>query len=234
MQRSRINTLLADAEDFLAACRVALPPFAFWTPDEFERRVRDGHERLVAAGMGWLVSDFGLDDFAADGVVGFCSCSGTDQQDGRTYAERHLVLREGQRIPHRFHRRRCKDLINCGPGNLCLCLHRTNPDDGLDETANVQVQVDGLTRKLAPGARLVLRPGERALIEPVIFHQCRAEQDDLVAREVSSATDEESDTLFLPQVGLAAAIEEDEMPRRLLVSDYAGRFPELLSPRSGT
>ena len=229
MERSRINTLLADAEDFFAASNVALPEFAFWHPDEFEHRVRSGHERLVVSGMGWLVSDFGLDDFASEGMIAFCSCAGASDIDaGRTYAERHFILRESQRIPTRFHRLRTKDLINCGPGNLCLRLHRSTPSGVLDETVNVQTEIDAAVRKLTPGARLVLHPGERVLIEPMTFHECWAEQDDVIAREISSASDEISDTFFLSQIGFATALDEDEKPRRLLISDYAKRFPELL------
>ena len=227
MERSHINTLLADAEDFFAAAGVVLPPFAFWRPDEFARRVRAGHERLVISRMGWLVSDFGLDNFAAEGTVAFCAGAG-DSGGARNYAERWFILREGQRIPERFHRRRTKDIVACGPGNLCLRLHRTTPDAAVDETANLEAEVDGAARKLAPGARLVLRPGERALIEPMTFHECRAEQGDLIIREISTATDEMLDSFFLPHIGLAADIDEDEQPRRLLVSDYAGQFPELV------
>ena len=223
MERSRINTLLADAEDFFAAENIALPPFAFWLPDELGRRVRAGHEKLVASGMGWLVSDFGLEDFAAEGMVAFCAGA------GENYAERWFIVREGQRIPERFHRRRTKDLVNCGPGNLCLRLHRSTPDATLDETVNLQVEVNGTARKLAPGSRLVLRPGDRALIEPLTFHECRGEQGDVIVREISTATDEMLDSFFLPGISLAVDISEDEQPRRLLVFDYAGQFPELVA-----
>ncbi|MCY4325064.1 MAG: D-lyxose/D-mannose family sugar isomerase [Betaproteobacteria bacterium] len=224
MKRSLINTLLADGEDFFAANSVALPSFALWRPDEFSRRVSAGHENVVASRLGWLVSDFALGDFAAEGLVAFCASAGGGAGN---YAERLLILRDRQRIPDRFHRRRVKDLINCGPGNLCLRLHRTTPSDTLDETANLQVAVDGAVRKLAPGARLLLRPGERVRIDPLTFHECQAEAGDLIAREISTATDEMLDSFFLPQIALAMSIVEDEPARRLLVSDYPDQFPEL-------
>ena len=38
MKRSRINDILGSADDMIRSHGFALPPFAYWTPDEFKAK----------------------------------------------------------------------------------------------------------------------------------------------------------------------------------------------------
>ena len=38
MKRSEINALMRRAEAFMAECGFHLPPFAFWSPDDWRRK----------------------------------------------------------------------------------------------------------------------------------------------------------------------------------------------------
>ncbi len=51
MKRSAVNTIIRDAEAFIASFNVALPPFAHWTPEEFHQR-RAEADGIVDAGLG--------------------------------------------------------------------------------------------------------------------------------------------------------------------------------------
>ena len=38
MKRSEINQILAEADDFMKEFKIELPPFAYWSPEEFVRQ----------------------------------------------------------------------------------------------------------------------------------------------------------------------------------------------------
>ena len=54
MKRSRVNEIMAEADAFIRSFGFLLPPFAYWTPDEFKRRgsaaagIIDTHAHLLS------------------------------------------------------------------------------------------------------------------------------------------------------------------------------------------
>ena len=62
MLRSEINALIRDAEGYFKAERFRLPPFAFWTPDDWAKPDGDISE-IVDCGLGWDITDFGLGEY---------------------------------------------------------------------------------------------------------------------------------------------------------------------------
>ena len=53
MKRSRINEIMAEADEMIRRYGFVLPPFAFWTPDEFKAkqdRARARHRRPLRLG----------------------------------------------------------------------------------------------------------------------------------------------------------------------------------------
>ncbi|MBF2735198.1 MAG: D-lyxose/D-mannose family sugar isomerase [Betaproteobacteria bacterium AqS2] len=233
MKRSHINTILADAEDLINGAGSFLPPFAFWPPEELVANVRSkGCEGIVTAGLGWTVTDFGLDNFIENGLVVFTLRMGDHHQlaagRGRLYAEKLLVQREGQRTPFHYHNVKTEDVINRSEATLNVHLHHAASNGELDESRRLNVMVDGQRREFLPGASVTLRQGESLTIEPKVYHDFVAAGGDVVASEISLANDDANDNFFYEPVGVANSIEEDEPPRRLLVQDYPSHFPALL------
>lgn len=233
MRRSHINTILADGEDFMKIRNVTLPPFANWDPETFTEKVTaHGYAEIVQRGLGWTVTDFGLDDFAKEGLVVFTARMGDhnllSRGRGKLYGEKYLIQRDGQRTPFHTHRVKTEDVINKGQGSMMLRLFHAMETGDLDEDRLLRVQVDGQTREMAPGEVVVLRAGESLTIEPNVYHEFSASGGDVLASEISLANDDANDNFFYDPVGVALEIEEDEPPRRLLVQDYPSLFPSLL------
>ena len=65
MKRSEINDIMAGADDFIRSFGFVLPPFAYWTPEQFQAQA--GITRIAEAGMGWDITDFGL--HSGEGVL---------------------------------------------------------------------------------------------------------------------------------------------------------------------
>ncbi len=235
MRRSHINTILADAEDLINSIGAYLPPFAFLSPEDLTDHVRNrGGAGLVQAGLGWTVTDFGMDDFVEKGLVVFTTRMGDWRQlksgAGRLYSEKILVQRDGQRTPFHYHNVKTEDIINRSEATLNVHLHHAAKNGELDEQQRLKVMVDGQEREFLPGESIVLGQGESLTIEPRVYHDFIAAGGDVVAVEISLANDDDNDNFFYDPVGVANDIEEDEPPRRLLVQDYQHHFPNLLRP----
>ncbi|PNY79704.1 D-lyxose/D-mannose family sugar isomerase [Deinococcus koreensis] len=223
MKRSEINRLIREGEAFVRAHGFLLPPFAFWTPQQWASLGLAGRE-LTAHGLGWDLTDFGLGDYEHFGLLLFTLRNGSLDEArsgvGRTYAEKVLLVGKDQVTKFHFHHRKTEDIINRGGGTLELMLHNATLDDRLADTP-VTVQVDALERTLPPGGLLRLAPGESVTLRPGQYHQFTARGAPVLAGEVSSVNDDHSDNVFLEPLGRFPRIEEDEAPERLLVGDYA-------------
>ena len=121
MKRSRVNAILEEAEEAIKRHRVALPPFAFWSPDEMVQRAPG--TRIAEARMGWDVTDYGLGDYDATGLFLFTVRNGrlSDLRSGggMAYAEKLLISKRNQLSPMHTHIVKAEDII-CkgvdGPG----------------------------------------------------------------------------------------------------------------------
>ena len=78
---------------------------------------------------------------------------------------------------------------------------------------------------MAPWAPLRLSPGESVTIDRGVYHRFYGEPGGgpVLAGEVSQVNDDRTDNYFLEQLGRFAAIEEDELPARLLWNEIAAR-----------
>ncbi len=70
MKRSEINTILQNAKAFLAASQFHLPPFAAWSPADWQSRGSEASE-IVERDLGWDITDFGSGDFDRCGLFLF-------------------------------------------------------------------------------------------------------------------------------------------------------------------
>lgn len=225
MKRSEVNEILNQGDAFIRSFGWHLPPFAHWTPEQFRAR-RAQSDAILAAGLGWDLTDFGQGDYARQGLFLFTTRNGrpADLQAGRgmCYAEKIMWVRDGQVTPMHRHIVKAEDIINRGGGDLVLKIHGARADGLVCRDNPVTVASDGMSRRIAPNEHLRLKPGESVTLLPGIWHSFWAEGGDALVGEVSTVNDDRTDNVFEAPVGRFARIDEDEEPWRLLVADYAG------------
>jgi D-lyxose ketol-isomerase len=222
MKRSEVNAVLRSADAFIRERGYYLPPFAYWTLDDWQSKGPEVAE-IVENRLGWDITDFGLGDFERCGLFLFTVRNGSpanwEKQQGKLYAEKLMIVEKDQKTPFHFHWRKMEDIINRGGGNLLIRMYNATPDERLDETSPVVVSTDGVSRTIAPGSVVTLGPGESITLTPDCYHEFWADARTLVG-EVSLVNDDSADNRFYERVGRFAEIEEDEPPLYLLVSDY--------------
>ena len=106
-------------------------------------------------------------------------------------------------------------------GNLMVELYPSNPDGTLGK-GTVTLRVDGVSKTMAAGGQLAMKPGESVCLEQGVYHRFWGEpgKGRVLVGEVSMVNDDTSDNRFLEAIGRFPEVEEDEAPYRLLVSDY--------------
>jgi D-lyxose ketol-isomerase len=221
MKRSEINKRIAEAEEFFASMRFLLPPWASRKPEDWRDRGEVDAE-IFANMLGWDLTDFGSGDFDRRGLLLFTLRNGKPGRDAKPYAEKAMIVGEGQETPLHFHWSKMEDIIVRGGGRLAMRLWASTKDEGLSPEP-VRLRVDGSLREIPAGGSLVLAPGESVCLEQGIYHRFYAEAGSgkVLAGEVSAVNDDRSDNRFYEGVGRFPEIEEDEAPYRLLVSDYS-------------
>jgi len=224
VKRSEINSLLRQGRAFFEQMNVALPPWADWGPARW-RAAGPEYADIPTYQLGWDITNFGSDDYYRVGLFLFTLRNGPpaarDGGLGKPYAEKVMIVRENQVTPTHFHRHKMEDIINRGGGNLVVQLWPSTADAALGSEP-VTVDTDGVKRQVAAGDTLVLRPGESITLPRFLYHQFWAEEGAgwTVLGEVSTVNDDRTDNHFHDGAGRFPAIEEDEAPLHLLVSDY--------------
>ncbi len=227
MKRSAINSVIRESLGLLEEHKFHLPPFAHWSPDDWRGKWESAKE-IVESGLGWDIMDFGMNDFARFGLLLFTIRNGSpqnlEQGRGKLYAEKILVVGPDQVTPLHFHWHKMEDIINRGGGRLVVKLYNSTAEEGLAET-EVNVSVDGVTRTVEAGGTVVLDHGESITLRPGCYHEFWATDAPVLAGEVSLVNDDVNDNRFYEQMVRFPDHEEDELPLRLLCSDYAGYRP---------
>jgi hypothetical protein len=224
VKRSEINRYMKQTVDLLRKARFYLPPFAFWSPEDWRGKGPECRE-IVRQQLGWDITDFGLGDFEATGLILFTIRNGTLEEfgkpGGKTYAEKMLIVRERQVTPTHFHFQKMEDIINRGGGELVIQLWNSTAQEGLDGT-EVSVSLDGVRRTVKAGDTVTLLPGESICLPARLYHKFwgREGKGTVLVGEVSRVNDDYVDNRFHEKVGRFARIEEDEPPLHLLYDDY--------------
>lgn len=223
MKRSRINDIMAEADQMIRSHGFALPPWAYWSPDEFKARKAVAAE-VVRARNGWDITDYGAGRYDEMGLFLFTLRNGrlADLQrgGGMCYAEKLLISKQDQLSPMHTHVIKAEDIINRGGATLVVELYGSDAEGRFDETKGGTVMCDGLRRDFAPGEKLKLAPGESVTLMPGDWHAFWGEGGDVLIGEVSTVNDDETDNIFREPIGRFSRIEEDVSPTHLLVSDY--------------
>jgi len=217
MKRSRINAILREADQFLHQRQFHLPPFAYWTPAQWGQKGGEAKE-ISARRLGWDITDFGQEDYERVGLFVFTLRNGTPGSQGKTYAEKILVVGVDQVTPMHFHWSKMEDIINRGGGKLAVQLY--NAVDEKPADTQVTVSLDGVERRVKAGTTVHLEPGESITLEPYCYHKFWGVGERVLVGEVSKVNDDHTDNRFYEPVGRFPAIEEDEEPLHLLVNDY--------------
>jgi D-lyxose ketol-isomerase len=221
MKRSEINQILSNAKIFLAEKQFMLPAWAYWSLSDWGKNTA-GTEEIVNNMLGWDITDFGSGDFHKRGLFLFTLRNGKFNVDKKTYAEKIMIVEEEQETPMHFHWSKMEDIINRGGGNLVIELFNSTPGNKFDSTP-VNFKKDAVKGMVEAGGKVVLAPGESICLEQGMYHRFYGEagKGKVLVGEVSMVNDDATDNCFYEQVGRFPAIEEDENPLHLLVSDYA-------------
>lgn len=224
MKRSAINDIIGAADDMIRAHGFALPPFAYWSPDDFRDR-RDDARNLIDARCGWDITDYGAGRYDEMGLFLFTLRNGRladlQQGGGMCYAEKLLISKQDQLSPMHTHVIKAEDIINRGGATLVIELFGSDDGGAFAEDRGGTVWCDGIKRPYGPGDKLRLAPGESVTLMPGDWHAFWGDGGDVLIGEVSTVNDDETDNIFREPIGRFANIEEDVDPKHLLVSDYA-------------
>jgi hypothetical protein len=225
MKRSEINTIMQNADEFIRSRGFFLPPFAYWTPEEWSKKGKEVGE-IVENNLGWDITDFGRNDFRHFGLFLFTIRNGNPRnwqtKTGKLYAEKIMIVEEDQVTPMHFHWSKMEDIINRGGGKLLIQLYNATPGEDLDGKNDVPVSLDGMRQVVKAGAVVRLGPGESITLEQRCYHQFWGEGRVLIG-EVSLVNDDHLDNRFHEPIGRFPDIEEDVPPLHLLCNDY-GRY----------
>ncbi|MBR4026561.1 MAG: D-lyxose/D-mannose family sugar isomerase [Lachnospiraceae bacterium] len=222
MKRSKVNEAIREMEQMIDRQGIEIPPFCRWTPEEWATKDHE-YDEIRDNKLGWDITDYGLGDFDKIGFSLITIRNGNKNNPKYTkpYAEKLLMIREGQMSPMHFHWYKMEDIINRGGGNLIITVYNSTEDGKLADT-DVTIHSDGRCYTVRAGEQVCLTPGESITITPYMYHDFHVEEGTgaVLLGEVSMCNDDENDNRFYEPVGRFPAIEEDENAYRLLCTEY--------------
>jgi D-lyxose ketol-isomerase len=223
MKRSEVNGLIDEALKLLEKHQIRLPPFAHWSPSDWAGKGMECDE-IRKCKLGWDITDFGSGHFYEYGIVVFTVRNGHHDlfpYTLKTYAEKILIVRENQHTPMHHHLRKAEDIICRGGGNLVCKVYNKAGDGRLADT-DVEVSLDAVKHRVKAGHTFVLKPGDSITVTPHLFHEFWAEAGagTCLAWEVSSVNDDDTDNVFLNDVGRFPSIAEDMPASHKLCTEY--------------
>ncbi len=220
MKRSQINSWIEEAIVFFREMNFNLPPFAFFSIDDWKERQADAQE-IFDLGLGWDLTDFGGENFLQEGLTLFTLRNGklNSKKYPKPYAEKIMMARPGQVTPYHFHWNKMEDIINRGGGDLIFHLYNADENDEFADSP-VNIVCDGIKRTVQPGEKFILKPGESLTLPQRLYHKFYAENGNVLVGEVSMVNDDNTDNRFYRDLPRFSQIEEDEPPKYLLCNDY--------------
>lgn len=222
MKRSEINKIIREFEALLGEYRFALPPFCHFTPEEWETK---GHEydEIRDNALGWDVTDYGEGNYDKLGLALITIRNGNvhNPKYPKVYAEKIMMIKEGQISPNHFHWNKMEDIINRGGADVVFRLwnaDRGNEGKLLDTP--VEIFSDGRRYTVPAGSEIVLKPGQSLTLYPYYYHEFTVRGGVSLVGEVSMTNDDNTDNRFYEPIGRFPTVEEDEPAYRLLCTEY--------------
>lgn len=222
MKRSKVNKCIKEMEEMVIKHGFVLPPFCNFTPEEWKNKSHE-YDEIRDNMLGWDITDCGLEDYDHIGfsLVTLRNGNQNDPKYKKTYAEKLIFLKEGQKFPMHFHWSKSEDIINRGGGTMIIHIYNADKDGNRLDT-DVLVNSDGRSYYVKAGTGVELKPGESLTLWPYQYHDFDtvAGTGDILIGEVSQCNDDNTDNRFYESVGRFPKIEEDEPPYRLLCNEY--------------
>ena len=223
MKRSEINRYMEEALEFWENLGFRLPPYARWSIDEWEAHAAECKE-IFDLQIGWDITAFGSEDFLRTGLSLYTLRNGRlhSAQYPKPYAEKIMMVRENQVTPRHFHWNKQEDFINRGGGNLVIELFKADPQKNRIASGEFIVSVNGMSRTLRSGDRIVLTPGESITIKPFHAHRFYGEKGSgpSMIGEVFMVNDDNDDNCYLDEAVRFDSIAEDQPVRYPLACEY--------------
>ncbi|MFP4017292.1 MAG: D-lyxose/D-mannose family sugar isomerase [Halanaerobiales bacterium] len=223
MKRSEVNSILKKGVEFLEEMNFHLPPFAYWTPDEWQEKGQE-YDEIRENMLGWDITDFGSGFFNKVGLMLFTLRNGNINNPiyQKNYSEKIMIIEEDQLTPYHYHLSKMEDIINRGGGVLKVRVYNSDEKNKLVADTEVRISQDGRNFKVPAGSIVTLEPGESITLFPGTYHKFWAKKNKgkVLAGEVSMVNDDMTDNYFLEERGRFPKIVEDELPLYLLVTDY--------------
>nr|VFK42549.1 MAG: hypothetical protein BECKSD772F_GA0070984_11243 [Candidatus Kentron sp. SD]VFK48521.1 MAG: hypothetical protein BECKSD772E_GA0070983_11293 [Candidatus Kentron sp. SD] len=169
MKRSEINRLIQGSLAFFETMKFHLPAWGHWLPSDWRGKA-DVASEVIENMLGWDLTDFGSGDFERRGLILFTIRNGNPRSNDKAYAEKIMIVREGQETPMHFHWHKMEDIINRGGGNLAVELYGSTDDESLSDQP-IKVKIDGVRRTVEPGDIATLGPGESICLERGMYHR---------------------------------------------------------------
>ncbi len=224
MRRSEINDAVEWAIRLLEKNKFKLPRFAYWDIETW-RENRKETSLIEKVMLGWDITDYGQGRFTELGTVLFTIRNGDhkDPSIGTPYAEKVILLLDGQCLPTHYHVKKTEDIINRGGGVLAIKLYNCGEEGAVDYKNDVTVYMDGIKSVVKPDETLLIHPGNSLTITPYMYHRFWAFEGkgDLIVGEVSSINDDKTDNYFAEEAARFSKIEEDEPIKYPLCNEYA-------------
>jgi len=204
MKRSEINCFTARSLELLGK-HLALPPWVFWSAQDWERVPATSASELLEGNCGLDLTDFGSGAFGEQGLFLVTAINGRPGlASGTPYCHKLMLSLEGQVCPRHTHHEKSEHII-VEHGELELVLSRAECSD-----TPMGVSINGFTREVAPGTPFTLRRGEAIRLEPGQFHVFKGTGGPYtLLREVSTVNDDAEDNLFDPPLARFPGIQND-------------------------
>ncbi|MHB9138029.1 MAG: D-lyxose/D-mannose family sugar isomerase [Victivallaceae bacterium] len=222
MKRSEINKIIKNGIKFFKEMNFLLPHYAYFSKEDWEKATNC--QEIFDLQLGWDVTAFGCGDFERMGLLLFTLRNGklNHPEYPKPYAEKIMMVLEGQVTPRHFHWKKREDIINRGGGNLVVELFHANPMSNSLTGKNFDITIDGFKRHMKSGEKLILHPGESVCIEPIHCHTFYGETGagPVLVGEVSMANDDANDNCFVDGMPRFDHVEEDDAIETYLSADY--------------
>lgn len=223
MKRSEINHALKWAKQLLEENQIKLPPFGYWNMTDWKSN-QAKISTIKEVMLGWDITDYGMGEFETLGAVLFTLRNGAlyDSTIGTPYAEKLIILKDGQRLPNHYHAAKTEDIINRGGGILAIKLYNSDQKGDVDFKTDVDVEMDGICYTVKAGETIYIEPGNSITLRPYMFHLFWAKEGagDLICGEVSSINDDNTDNYNADVEARFSKIEEDEAIIHPLCNEY--------------
>lgn len=223
MKRSQVNQKIVWAKELLEKNNIKLPPFGYWKMKDWTSGDKE-IATIKKVMLGWDITDYGKDKFDELGAVLFTLRNGslTDSSIGTPYAEKLILLKDGQRLPIHYHASKTEDIINRAGGVLAIKLYNSLENGEVDHESMVIVDMDGVKHSVAPGEEIDILPGNSITLRPFMYHLfwAKAGCGDLVCGEVSSINDDNTDNYNAEDVSRFSTVVEDEPILHPLCNEY--------------